>query len=232
MRARFFIPLVAVLNLLVSRAGAQRHALNMAEHDEKLYYFGITFGFNYSQYKVHYTESFAQTDTVRRASPTWKPGFNLGLMGNLRVNRFIDLRFVPCLVFAEKGFKYNMAPDSTADRSIESIYMNLPLQLKFKSERIRNFRFYALLGGKFDYDLSSNARSRRPDEWLKVQPIDFGADVGFGFEFYYPNFIFSPELKISQGFKDQHYRDTHINLSNAIDDLHTRMIVFSIHLEG
>ena len=65
-----------------------------------------------------------------------------------------------------------------------------------------------------------------------MQPIDYGAELGVGFEFYYPNFIFSPEIKISQGLKDQHYRDTHINLSNALEDLHTRMIVISIHLEG
>jgi len=232
MRIRYTILAILMLAVALPQAKAQRHALNMAEHDDKLYYFGITFGFNYSQYKIHYTQSFAETDTIRRASPTWKPGFNLGLMGNLRLNRFVDLRFIPSLVFAEKGIKYNMSPDSTADRSIESIYMHLPLQFKFKSERIRNFRFYGMLGGKFDYDLSSNARSRRPDEWLKVQPIDFGVELGVGFEFYYPNFIFSPEIKISQGLKDQHYRDTHINLSNAIEDLHTRMIVISIHLEG
>ncbi len=217
---------------IMPRALAQRHALNMSEHDEKIYYFGITFGFNYSQYKIHYTQSFAETDTIRRASPTWKPGFNLGLMGNLRLNRFVDLRFIPSLVFAEKGIKYNMSPDSTADRSIESIYMHLPLQFKFKSERIRNFRFYGMLGGKLDYDLSSNARSRRPDEWLKVKALDYGAEVGVGFEFYYPNFIFSPEIKMSQGLGDQLYKDSHIQLSNSLESLHSRSIVISIHLEG
>jgi hypothetical protein len=144
----------------------------------------------------------------------------------------VDLRFIPSLIFAEKGIKYNMSPDSTADRSIESIYMQLPLQFKLKSERIRNFRFYALVGGEFDYDLSSNARSRRPDEWLKVQPIDFSGALGVGFEFFYPNFIFSPEIKISQGFMDQLAKDSKIQLSNSLQDLHTRMIVVSIHLEG
>ena len=232
MRYRQLILITLFSLVVLPRAVAQRHALNMSEHDEKIYYFGITFGFNYSQYRLHYTNSFAQTDTIRRASPTWKPGFNLGLMGNLRINKFIDLRFIPCLIFAEKGIKYNMSPDTTADRSIESIYMQLPLQLKFKSERIRNFRFYALLGGDFNYDLSSNARSRRPDEWLKVKPLDLGASVGVGFEFYYPNFIFSPEIKISQGLMDQLAKDSAIKLSNSLQDLHTRMIVVSIHLEG
>jgi hypothetical protein len=211
---------------------AQRRALNMPEHDEKAYYFGITFGMNFSQYRIKYTSSFVETDTFKKIQPRWTPGFNLGLMANLRLTSFIDLRFIPSLSFAEKRMSFTMSPDSTSDRSIESIYMHLPLQLKFKSDRIRNFRFYGLLGGKFDYDLAANARSRRSDEWLKVKPVDLGYELGVGFEFYYPNFIFSPEIKLSQGLGNQIFKDKGIPLTNAIEELNTRMFVISIHLEG
>ena len=125
-----------------------------------------------------------------------------------------------------------MPPDSTVDRGIEAIYMHLPLQLKFKSDRINNFRFYALLGGKFDYDLAANARSRRTDEFLKISPIDYGYEVGVGFEFFNESFIFSPEIKLSQGVNNQLYPDHSLPLTNAIQRLLTRMIVISIHLEG
>jgi hypothetical protein len=219
--------------LLPSGARAQTRILNMPEHDQKAYYFGITFGMNFSQYRLRYDESFAQTDTFTRIQPYWLPGFNLGLMANLKLNRFIDARFVPSLAFAGKRLEYN-APlgDSVLDRTIESIYLHLPLQLKFKSDRIGNFRFYGMGGGKLDYDLSANARSRRQDEFLKVRPLDLGYEIGVGFEFYYPNFIFSPEIKLSQGLMNQQYKDRSLPLSNAIDHINTRMIVISIHLEG
>jgi len=216
-------------------AFAQRDALNMPDHDEKAYYFGITFGTNFSEYRLQYTQSFANTDTFKRIQPYWLPGFNLGLMGNLRLNKFIDLRFVPSLAFAEKRLFYQYGPlnnDSTVDRTIESIYMHLPLQLKFKSDRIKNFRFYGLAGGMFDYDLAANARSRNNDEFLKVSPIDAGFELGIGFEFFNPNFIFSPEIKLSQGLVNQLYHTSDIQLNNAIEAIHTRMIVISIHLEG
>jgi hypothetical protein len=204
----------------------------MPDHDEKLYYFGITFGVNFSQYRIKYTNSFVETDTFKKIQPAWSPGFNLGLMANLRLSKFIDLRFIPSLSFADKKMSFTMTQDSTSTRSIESIYMHLPLQLKFKSDRIRNFRFYGMLGGKFDYDLAANARSRRSDEWLKVKPVDLGYELGVGFEFYYPNFIFSPEIKLSQGLNNQIFNDKSIPLTNAIEELRTRMIVISIHLEG
>lgn len=230
MRLRLII--LSLIMLQQVQGFSQRRILNMPEHDDKLYYFGITFGANFSQYRVKYTPSFVETDTFKRIQPGWSPGFNLGLMANLRLNKFIDLRFIPSLTFADKRLSFTLSNDSTSDRSIESIYMHLPLQLKFKSDRIRNFRFYGMLGGKFDYDLAANARSRRSDEWLKVKPVDLGYELGVGFEFYYPNFIFSPEIKLSQGLGNQIYHDKSIPLTNAIEELRTRMIVISIHLEG
>ncbi len=226
--------LIIILLAFTLPAAAQRPLLNMAEHDDKPYYFGITFGANYSTYNISYTESFATTDTFRRIQPLWQPGFNLGLIGNLKLSGFIDLRFVPSLAFAYKRlqYEYGAPKDSTLDKTIESIYMHLPVQLKFKSDRIKNFRFYALVGAKLDYDLSANARSHRADEFLKVSPTDYGGEFGVGFEFFNPNFIFSPEIKVSQGFNNQLFPDHGLQLTNAINTLHTRMIVFSIHLEG
>ncbi len=228
------IPVVAILVLLSFSSYAQRPLLNMPDHDDKLYYFGITFGLNFSVHRINYTSSFASTDTFKRIQPLWQPGFNLGLMGNLRLSRFVDFRFVPCLLFASKRlqYEYGIPHDSVADRSIESIYMHLPFQLKFKSDRIKNFRFYGLLGGKFDYDLAANARSKRSDEFIKISPTDYGYEFGVGFEFFNPNFIFSPEIKVSQGLGNQLYRDQGLQLTNAIDRLSTRMIVISFHLEG
>jgi len=233
MRSSFFC-FFTLLLFFAFPSIAQRSALSMPDHDEKPYYFGITFGFNYSVYQITYTQSFANTDTFKRIQPQWSPGFNLGLIGTLKLNDRFDLRFVPQLAFAEKRlvFEYGIPKDSISDRTIESIYMHLPLQIKFKSDRIKNFRFYALAGGKFDYDLAANARSSRPDEFLKVSPVDVGFEAGFGFEFFYPNFIFSPEIKLSQGLTNQLYPAPNIQLTNAINTLKSRMIVISIFLEG
>ena len=214
-------------------AAAQHKVQNMSDHDQKAYYFGLTFGFNVAQYRIRYTEAYALTDTFKTIQPYWGPGFTLGLMGNLRVSKYVDLRIVPSLQFAEKRLNFNTPlRDSVEQRTVESIYFTFPLQLKFKSDRIRNFRFYALGGGKIDYDLASNARSRKTNEFLKFKSFDAGYEIGVGFVFYYPIFIFSPEIKLSQGLVDQIYRDQSLPLTNAIEAITTRSIVISIHLEG
>ncbi len=222
-----------LLSVAIEPVFAQHRVQNMPEHDQKAYYFGLTFGFNVSQYRIRYTEAFGLTDTFKTIQPRWGPGFTLGLMGNLKMNKYIDLRVVPALMFAEKKLDFNSPlRDSLEKRTVESIYFTFPVQLKFKSDRIRNFRFYALGGGKIEYDLASNARSRKTNEFLKIKPFDAGYEIGVGFEWYYPNFIFSPEIKLSQGLVDQIYRDKNLPLTNAIETINTRTIVVSIHLEG
>lgn len=224
-----------LLSLLVpaGQTSFGQHVQNMPEHDQKPYYFGLTFAFNLSQYRIRYTEAFALTDTFKTIQPYWGPGFTLGLMGNLKLNKWVDLRTTPSLQFSERRLDFNTPMgDSLQKRTVEAIYFTFPLHFKFKSERIRNFRFYALGGGKIDYDLASNAHSRKTSEFLKVRPLDAGYEIGVGFEWYYPNFIFSPEIKLSQGLVDQIYRDQNLPLTNAIESIKTRSIVISIHLEG
>ena len=229
-----FLLIIVVSFSSIADSSAQTRILNMEDHDSKPYYFGLTFGFNQSRHRIKYSESFANTDTFMSIQPGWGSGFNLGIMGNLRLNSFVDLRLIPSISFAEKRLKYNQPqkPNVMEDKGIESIYIHLPLQFKFKSDRIHNFRFYALAGGKFDYDMAANANSRKKDEFLKFKPMDLGYELGFGLEFFYPNFIFSPEIKLSEGLMNQIYIDRNLPLTNAIDQIRTRSIVFSIHLEG
>jgi hypothetical protein len=227
-----FAALLALFSAVETRAQAK--VINMEDHDVKPYYFGLTFGFNQSRYRVKYTDAFAQTDTFMHIQPGWGTGLNLGIMGNLRLNNFVDLRLIPSISFAEKKLSY-LQPGFSSEvqnKTIESIYIHLPLQLKFKSDRLHNFRFYGMAGGKLDYDMAANANSRRKDEFLKFKPMDLGYELGFGLEFYYPNFIFSPEIKISEGLMNQIYLDRNLQLTNAIDQIRTRTILISIHLEG
>jgi hypothetical protein len=87
-------------------------------------------------------------------------------------------------------------------------------------------------GGKAEYDLASNARAKRAEEMVKLKKIDFGVEAGIGFNFYFPVFILSPEIKISNGLTNSHSRDESLKFSNVIDNLNSRMVVFSLIFEG
>jgi hypothetical protein len=205
----------------------------IGNYEKRSYYFGITLAYNNTFFKLQHTPQFLQDDSILVAEPMNSSGFNLGLLGNFTLNDRFDLRLNPNLVFAEKNLHYVFKPDSAyADKKVESILLSIPLQVKFKSDRIGNFRMYLLAGVKYDYDLAANVHSRKEDDLIQLDPSDLGYEAGFGFEFYLPYFIFSPEIKISNGSRDIHLRRPGNAYSDVIGQLLSRMVVISIHLEG
>jgi hypothetical protein len=121
---------------------------------------------------------------------------------------------------------------SQVEKRVESVIVSFPLQVKFRSDRIGNFRVYMLGGSKLDFDLASNAKARKAEDMLKIGKVDYGVEGGVGFNFYFKSFIFSPEIKISNGLGNLHSRNENLNYSSVVDKIQSRMIVFSIHLEG
>lgn len=171
------------------------------------------------------------------AEPLSSPGFALGLLATTRLSHRFEGRFNPQLMFTDRSIAYKLRytdRDLGTDilQKVESVIVTLPVQLKFRSDRIGNFRVYMLGGGKLDYDLASNAQARKAEDLIKIQKVDYGVEAGMGFNFYFQSFIFSPEIKISSGLNNIHARDVNLKYSNVIDRIQSRMIVFSIHLEG
>jgi hypothetical protein len=228
---------VIILLLVTTSAKAQKE-LYLPDHDSKPFYFGISLGTNISYFHTELHQRFLQYDSVYEAKPLRSPGFQLGLLATARLSPRFEARFNPHLIFTERNLFYKLKyPDPFDDsdsvtKKIESVIVSFPFQIKFFSDRIGNFRVYVLGGVKGDIDLASNARAKRAEDLVKIQKYDYGFEAGLGFNFYFQSFIFSPEIKISNGLRNVHSRDENLKYSNVLDQINSRMIVFSIHLEG
>lgn len=222
---------IAMLSFFTTVVDAQSTNWNMEDHDLKKYYFGVNFGFNQGTFNIHHTKNFVPTDTFRNIQSTYSSGFHVGIIGTLKLSSFVDMRLLPTILFVNKPLQMTTV-NSLEKRNIESIYMHVPLQLKFKSDRIGNFRFYGLAGGKMDYDMASNSKSKRTDELIKIRGLDYGYELGIGFDLFFSNFILTPEIKLSQGLRNSHFKDPDLPLSNMVDQLKTRMFIFSIMLQS
>ncbi|HEV8507216.1 MAG TPA: outer membrane beta-barrel protein [Chitinophagaceae bacterium] len=227
-----------ILLLIASGTFAQERELYLTDHDSKPYYFGITLGANVASFHIEHHPRFLQYDSVYTVNPEYTAGFQLGLLATARISNRFEVRFNPQLLFTDRGLTYKLKytdlfeQSDSVTKKIESVITTFPLQIKFFSDRIGNFRVYMLAGVKADIDLASNARAKRAEELVKIQKYDYGVEAGIGFNFYFPSFILSPEIKISNGLKNIHSRDENLKYSNVLDRITSRMIVFCIHLEG
>jgi hypothetical protein len=210
-----------------------RDELNLSDNDEKPYHMGVSSRFQVSQHA-----NFLASDSVLSVYPENSGGLGLAGMHTFRISRHFDARIIfPQLIFANKVLTYQLKYPGSGEsaitkKTVESILLGIPVQIKFKSDRINNFRVYMMGGFKYETDLASKAQQKNADDMIRLNTSEFGIEAGIGFNFFMRYFILSPEIKVSNGISNVLVRDPNLKFSNVLDRLQSRMIVFSLIFEG
>jgi len=217
-------------------ARAQRE-INRPNHDLLPYYFGLSLSYNNTYLHPEKHPMFLQNDSILSVEPGTSGGLALGLAATANLSKHFEVRFIPQLILGgSKYFTYHLKYPNELEpeyqkKTIPSTIVSFPLQFKFNSDRIDNFRVYMMGGMKYDYDLASNSSARNAENLVKLTKGDFGYEAGIGFNFFLPVVTISPEFKVSNGLSNIHSRDANLKYSNVLDKLQSRMFVFSIILE-
>ncbi len=198
---------ILIFLLLISSFSSfgQRHKKpqNLPRYDFKKIHFGFTLGINSLNFNINKNKNFLENDTLLSTLSQDQKGFNLGIVSNLRLGRYTDLRFIPTLVFGERILNYQFNETSNLnlnDKRIESTLLDFPISLKYKSERYNNFRTYVMCGIKYSLDIASQSEiDDEGQELVKLNNHDLMLEGGFGIDFYLQYFKFSPQIKISHG---------------------------------
>ncbi len=226
------------LVLSLSSFAQLRDNINLPETDDKAYHIGIVIMGASSRFQISHHPQFLQNDSVLSINPENTGGLGIGGMHTFRIGNHFDARIVfPQLLFVNKVLTYQLkypGPGETPvmKKTVESILLGIPVQVKFKSDRINNFRVYMLGGFKLETDLASKARAKNADDIVKLKNIEYGVEAGMGFNFYMRYFILSPEIKISNGINNVHSRDPNLKFSSVIDRIQSRQVIFSLIFEG
>ncbi len=238
LRFRFFLLFcLFTLCLLPFSASAQigqGSNLNYRDFQQKPYYFGITLGINNSNYRIYHSKDFIRNDSFARAESVTGPGFNLGIVSNLKVGEYFDLRFLPTLSFTEHTIRYSPVGDQKRilNRPIQSVLVEVPFHVRYKSAVYHDFRLFVIGGVKYSFDVASDSRTRQAAGLVRIAPTDFSVEVGAGIQFFFPYFIFSPELKISQGLNNVLIYNNRLEQSQVLEKILSRTFTISLHFEG
>jgi hypothetical protein len=229
---------LAFVSVLTSLQGqrSQKGGYNYLDFEGKNYYFGLTLGFNSSNFQIQHSRRFILNDSFAIADPKPGPGLNVSMVTNLKIGDYFDLRFLPGFSFAERSIVFAEANNGNRQivRTVESVFVQAPFQVRFKSAPYKDMRVFVLGGIKYTYDVASNARVRRElaNALIKISPHDFAVEVGGGVQFFMPYFIFSPELKFSQGMNNTLIYNDDLEQSRVIEKILSRTFTLSLHFEG
>lgn len=235
-RTKFLIGIAffVLLGGQVSFAQSARGNYNFLDFNQKPYYFGITLAYNNSNFKVYQSKDFILNDSINVVESVTGPGFNLGIVTNLKIGENFDVRFLPTLSFGERNINY--APTrldrKPFARKIESVFVEMPFQARYKSAPFHDTRLFVVTGVKYAFDVASDSRSRQAETLVKIAPNDFSFEIGAGIQMFLPYFIFSPEIKYSHGFNNILIFDKNLQESSIIDKVLSRTFTLSFHFEG
>ena len=211
---------------------------NLQQIDDKLFHFGFTLGIHTQDF------GFKNSDVMDKDGIVWKgdvpiisPGFSVGIISDLRLNKYFNLRFVPVLNFGDRRVSFSGYRDGVKvdqfSTSVVSTIINLPLTVKFRSVRISNYRPYLIAGGGMSIDIS-----RKNDVPLMLKQLDGFVEFGVGCDFYLEYFKLAPELKMCLGFNNMIERNRpglerkeDIKYTDAISRLTSRLIVLTFNFE-
>lgn len=230
--------------------------LNLPNFDEKEYHFGFYLGMNQMLYTLKTKTDFENTlynnaqfpeEEVKwakvskiGAAPT--TGFTIGIITDLRLGKYFNLRFTPDLQFGERVLLYDILFEDLQsnvetvqfEKRVPSTFLNFPMAVKYKGMRIRNVRPYLIAGARYTMDLGAQAtktiEGNEQDVTIKLFRDDFYAEVGVGFDFYFNWFKMSTEIKMSYGLRDVLLHEDYI-WTDPIESLSSKLFQFNISFE-
>ncbi len=177
--------------------------------DKQTVFWGYYLGINKKGYKISYKSEGSFIDV------TSNTGFNVGLIGDLRLHKNINLRLEPGLSSNTKELAFTHIEGGPKDsiRAVSATYLRIPLLLKLSTNRLYNIRPYLIGGVSYDYNFSSNQDN--PDDnfnsEFRMKKSNFTYEIGVGVDFYLPYFIFSPSIRGVFAINDELIRDNATN---------------------
>ncbi len=205
-----FIYIIPLLFSLISHSQtkgifSKDPIINLENFDKQRVYWGYFLGLNTYDFKFDYKNTPA-TDIAVSSNF----GFNVGIVGDLRIQEYINLRFEPGLYYAQRNLTYaGFTRQIDSYREVRSTYIDFPLLLKFSSKRVGNVRPYLVGGVSATLNLASNSKSLDDNyqQRFRVKPWTQNYELGFGIDLYLEYFKFSPSIRGVFGLNDELIRD-------------------------
>ncbi len=187
-----FVILFLVKGQVLQAQFNEKPILNLENEDKALLNWGYFLGFNQYDFKFNYKNDL-QDILVDKTI-----GFNVGLIGEIRLHEFLDLRFEPGLYYGSRTLGFpGFSNENDAIREVKSTYINFPLLLKVSTKRLGNWKPFIVGGVSASMNLGSNETSLDDNSsgTFRMKKQVFNYELGFGIDFYTEYFKFSPSVR-------------------------------------
>lgn len=253
-----YISILFIFTLIMigGRAEAQtKDVMNLPSYNNARYHFGFILALNQMDFTIRMKDGFqnvsydsiqspdiyADSLNLMRVNAIPTMGFTVGIVGSLRLAKYLDLRVIPSLSFGERYLDYSMKAYNNGvvsyvdiRKNITSAHIDIPLLIKYRSKRAHNFAAYVQVGVKYVLDLAATRADKKEEKnesVVKLMKNDVAALASVGVEFYNGWFKFGVEIMMSYGLLDILGRDDDTIYTGGIESLHSKVWQLSFSFE-
>ncbi len=238
MKRRFIYIILSLFFLLIhlSLYGQRQKPKNESWYDEKPLHFGFSLGFNTMDFNITPSQAYLDSTSLYPEVSILNPGINIQIVTNFRPAKYFDIRFLPGVSFGQRVIRYYKNGVLYNDQQrLESSFLEFPVLLKYKGDRLNNVRPYVIGGLNYRYDLAGKKEydDERP-VYIRLKRPDLYYEMGAGLDFYLTYFKLSVELKMSTGFRDIIVRDGNSKqpeFMNSIEKMKSQIWILAFHFE-
>lgn len=233
---RIAIFLLLALACFTGAQAQGRKIIYLQNYDKAPYHFGFLLGANFMDYNLILKEDYQEIkyynyddlpddgfspnnfesyqivsierDTMNRLFRSIpRAGFSIGLLGDLRLGEYLNLRFSPTFSLSEINYRYKIQInqlDGTTEYLTPRSHnpyltcIEFPLHLKYRSKRYNNVAAYLIAGVNPKLYFSFKKKNQNFD-WLKNKSGDLALEIGGGFDIYNQWFKTGVEAKFGFG---------------------------------
>lgn len=222
-----FLVLIACADLQAQ--GYAYFRKHLEHYDDKVVHYGFFFAAPFTRFSIKHSDAFVTADSAIRIYSPNKVAFRVGFVANAFMTEDFDIRTTPSISLYSREVRYDYAGSSRSEVR-ESAWLDIPLLLKYKSQRRKNTRMYLIGGGSFGIETNVRKREVIGSSKLSTNTTDFTVEYGIGFEQFFEYFKFSPEIRFSHGIPNM-FRPTNNTASLGIRRLNTHAVTIYLNFE-
>ena len=237
--------LLLLLVWSISLFAQQRKVENKPYIDLRPFHFGVLVGshlqdiefVNVGPQIITLEDGTTEQRIITCDQDRWDPGFNVGVLGEFRLNTNFQLRVAPAMYFGTRHFTLkNLSDERRVEehQDLKTAYISTAFDLIFAGPRFNNHRPYLMAGVNPMLNLSG-----KDNDYIRLKRSDLFLEAGIGCDFYLPFFKLRPELKflfsLGNSLDTTHpdrLRDPNMKVyAKSVKESHTKMIVRSFYFE-
>ena len=214
---------------------------NLPRVDKQRWHFGFILGIGFGDFSAVPNDSFVDKEGNKwyATSAGMSPAFNVGMIADLRIVEYLNVRCTPLLSLGQRNLNYTtFSPEGKIVGEASKVVtqytaIEVPFYIKYSAKRYGNVRPYIIAGGGPYFNLNLD-----PEQPLLLNAFDVQIAFGIGIDIYTEYFKFCPEIKFGFGLLDQ-LNQNHPEIegtsfepyTRAVDKLTSRVLTITFNFE-